>query len=258
MMGHGLRQQKLASMGVAQWYARVRLPGAAESVRFMVAQAAPVSAAAVPSSAVGLSSESGASSVPSADTARHLLQEVSEPVSESRGGVELLAGLSPAEGGGQVAAPSVEAGAVHQVALSASLYTCGAWLIASLEARGAWVPQEQALLTNILRACGAPYESLEFHGEFEWPVFSSPKLPSGQVTYLQACFKEWVSAVSKGEPGRSLMFGSTDELDLLDNVVQGSDAAIRVDVSLASMLSMPVRKAQVWRALQPHLALLRT
>ena len=239
------RNERLAALGVRQWYARVRLPGAAVSPDFVLRDSEVVSEVQDTGSSQKPLLETESSPKLSPDSARSLLS-VEGPKGDA---LDADSGVQA-----RVAEPAIEIQSRHLC-----VYHVGELLICSIEEQGQWQPLEFELLANILSACGLGDSKLEFIGEFTWPVFASLRLHLNRDDYFRSALSQWLS-VSAKQCKKVVVLGRGDVTLSLDGVwdaIGVSPELVRVGASLADMLSMPSRKAQVWRELQPQISLLQ-
>ncbi len=248
-MDHLVREQRLEAMGVRQWYARARLPGAARSPVWLhhaksrsgsrgLEQDIPLVAGQVDSgssAAVREKIQAKALLVPAG-----CAQEAKVAVSE------VMKGTPPVES---------ELGQADQFSIvqcHISLYRCGHYALCSVEGAGEWSPSEHALLTNILLAIGLADEECQLLGEFSWPVFSRSLTPlNSEATFVEVC-AAWLDR-ELGFAKGLLLFHDPRVDSFLKGIVRLDNAVVRVEASLSSMLADPVSKARVWRQLQPQL-----
>lgn len=243
---HLSREARLGAMGVTQWYARVRLPGAAESPVFAFPDreesGAADSHASVAVAELVAATEREESLSGAATALLESVDRSSPPVGS------LPASNEPVVDDVVVAAPTQLAkGKV--LACHLGLYRCGDYLICSAESTGDWVPKEQSLLKNILFALGVSSADLCFLGEFFWPVFAHAHSPLNTEATFQNVCGAWL-AKHQSQHSRLLLFSSPQIQDALVAIEQFEGSILRVPVSLADMLANPSLKSQGWQAMR--------
>ena len=234
------RQRYLAQFGVAQWYARSVIPGAASSPEFEFAElaAAPVKNSAQPQS------RTDASHLPET-TARRSPVSVGVPAKITQLKSPVAGSLADQVQAGEVGKNStpeafLDTSAENDSAVQtlAKVIAGKIILVADLSGDEAIRDQEISLLQNIAKAISAEGDLDEIE-QFSWPPLPQANLPGHTRQMKEALLQRWMQSVS----GTPLVFMGQNVPGFL------SQTKILPLMSLASLLRRPVQKKEVWQRL---------
>jgi len=256
------RAAYLKSLGVVQWYAKKRLPGAASSPELVVQN----EAQRMPSASIPAQSSVSSVSVESPGAVESI-----KVLASSISGVESRAAASRHESDGDKSsreAGSLAENPLKEVPALPSKAETRTFAIRSFNAGSVFITSdgqalgpdtaEVDLLRNILRAIGLSNVSLSVLQTFSWPVFELPQSRFESVPAVEDMVSRWlnVNASQQGDkrgPRWHLHFGSVsgDMIESVRSRVERPDSlkVLLLPHSLEEMLAMPMKKARVWEVL---------
>lgn len=261
------RQVCLEAMGIQQWYARSRLPGASatpiELLSFGGADndslalapplptendaASPLLSAEDAQSALDILKKGGLKPEPDSvpDTSRAITE------SSSLSSAPLINEVVPDNSLSELPVLS------GLTAFSLVAYRSEKLVVLSESEIGGSHPSELELLKNILKAkaeLSGLARECHYHQTFNWPVFASLNLQSKQSQMAAQLLSEWFAAQISSELQMVLYFGSVDTelgsfFQKLTAATCASQRFVRLSYSLSDMLRVPTRKSDVWAQL---------
>ncbi len=254
------RQESLAAMGLTQWYARKRLPGARPSPAFKSAKrpssaSSPESIQAKPA---GLSEVKRlVTQAPPEGEKTVALKQAKNTIAINTPEKEVVAEVSMPSGIAASTPSLVEETFVLR------LFRAGKFWVSSETSVSSSLSREQALLTNILSALGSN-APVEYVKALSWPVFDGRFMLQDQAGFTEEVITRWLHGLvsaSASERYHFLHFGGA-RADLIDTVLKHSaseskfEPLIRLSCSLDEMLAMPTKKSLIWSELKQYRAVL--
>jgi len=235
-------------MGVAQWYARYRLPHAASSSTFLYRK----SEKSTDNSGLAVSSQdflvetSVATGKPEQIT---LIQKQSSVI------VDELVNKPDLEQSVPTMDPITDPSSLvsqDRSDIILKLFRAGSVLVTTDSQHDTPLAEELPLLQNILTLLGLKKTECIYEQSFTWPVFHSKNIPVNRMQIQDELLGRWLSMFFSDDIGILLHFGAVQK-DLIKKLAdERVPLFIPFEYTLSEALSVPTRKAAIWLSALPH------
>lgn len=241
------RAQYLQQMGVSQWYARKRLPGAAVSSSAIYQAGVPLPANDSSPSELTVARVEAPVSVSASAPAPNVGSDAAKVALASLNTPEDSAANAPLSLDDQQGRPQLSDSA-RQFSVSVRAYIFESILITSEIERDRADAPERRLANNIVNACLGEAVTILSASEFEWPVFVRNELHDKLAIDGREVCGTWFASLLKSQPSFHIHFGSSDEV-LAQASQDESIRSFHFTFSLSELLTSPASKALCWKTL---------
>jgi len=243
-MNISARQSHLSEMGIPQWYTRFELLGAASSPNMeIIPQEANLASLPVEKPKITLA------------TTKNLVAstKVLDPVTllQSQNTLDVKPEVPDVVSSDDCSAIKISESQIVQgfvPFISLAVFVADEYIAITDVENEVSYQEEQVLLQNILKTVAIKDVDFQFKERFSWPVFNSEKVLSGCESIHGSLLTRWFESLHLSQYRPLMYFGSQNK-ELIKQSLESGCSLVLFDESLTSLLRMPARKENVWKAL---------